>query len=287
MTRVAVVVDSTASLPPELVAEHGILVVPMRLTFGDETFRDGVDIQPAEFYRRLALGRLLPKTASPPPGEFLDAFRRAAERGAGGVLCLTLARELSSTHQAASLAAEQAQEAIRGLQIRVIDSRTAGGAEGLVALEAARSARQDLPLGDVVATAERAIRDVQFIGALDTLHYIWKGGRIPRAALWATSLLRIKPILEIRHGQVPLVEKPRTRKRAFQRLIAIVVERAQGRQLRLMVLHGDAPQEAQALAAELKRKLHCKEMLVSTFTPVIGAHTGPGLLGVAFLPVED
>lgn len=286
MSGVTVVVDSTASLPLSLAGRHGILVIPMRLTFGHESLRDGVDIQPAEFYRRLASGGPLPKTAAPPPEDFVASFKQAADQGAEGVVCLTIAKELSSTYDTARLAAGLAAEPLKGFRINIVDSRTAGGAEGLAALEAARAAGRGASLEEVTATAERSIRSVQFIGVLDTLYYIWKGGRVPRTALWATSLLQIKPILEIRDGRVQPVERPRTQKRAIQRLLALVAGRAAGRAMRVMVLHGDAPREAELLAEEVRDKVRCEELLVSTFPPVIGAHTGPGLLGVAFLPVE-
>jgi DegV family protein with EDD domain len=281
-----VVVDSTASLPAGLAAQHRIVVVPMTLSFGGELLRDGVDIQPDEFYRRLASGATLPKTASPSPGDFVAAFEAAAFRGARAILCLTLAKELSSTYDAARLGASQARERLPGVSIEVVDTRTAGGAEGLVALAAARAAARASTLSDVASVAARVIAQAQFIGVLDTLYYIWKGGRIPRAALWATSLLQVKPILEIRDGKVPLVERPRTRKRALERLVAIVAERSGGKPLRMIVLHGNAPQEADVLLARLRAAVRCEEAFIAPFTPVIGAHTGPGLLGVAFHPAE-
>lgn len=283
---VAVVVDSTASLPADLAAKHRIVVVPMTLSFGGEPLRDGVDIQPDEFYRRLVSSDTLPKTASPSPGHFVAAFEAAASRGARSILCLTLAKELSSTYEAARLGASQALERLPGVAIQVVDTRTAGGAQGLVALAAARAAAGASPISDVASVAARVIAQAQFIGVLDTLHYIWKGGRIPRAALWATSLLQIKPILEIRDGKVPLVERSRTRKKALERLVTMVAKRSVGKPLRMIVLHGNAPKEADVLLARLRLAVRCEEAFIAPFTPVIGAHTGPGLLGVAFHPAE-
>jgi DegV family protein with EDD domain len=276
------VVDSTASLPEEIAAQNAIHVVPMKLSFAGQPLRDGVDIAPEEFYRRLASGGPMPKTASPSPGDFLQAFQRASAEGAAGVLCLTLASELSGAYQAAQLGAEQAQAGLPRLRIRVVDTRTAGGAQGLVALGAAREAATGTELDHVEAVAQGLISRVQFLGVLDTLYYLWKGGRVPRAAVWATSLLQIKPVLEIRDGRVSLLERPRTRRRATQRVLDVVAQRAGHQPIRALVMHADLPQEAADVLARLTVTTRCEEAHIVPFTPVIGAHTGPGLLAIAF-----
>ncbi|MSP78119.1 MAG: DegV family protein [Dehalococcoidia bacterium] len=286
LQSVAVVVDSTASLPADVASKHRIFVVPMHLTFGAQTFRDGVDIQPAEFYARLAASLLLPKTASPSPGEFLDAFKQASA-SADSVLCLTLSSQLSSVYEAATLAAAQAKDALPGVAIQVLDTRTAGGAQGLVALAAAEAAARGADLPAVRDAAQRAAERVQFLGVLDSLHYLWKGGRVPRAAMWATSLLQIKPVLDIKDGNVRLVERPRTRRHALDRLLAIAQQRAAGRPVQATVMHANMPADAAELAHRLAEAVTCTYLFITAFTPVIGAHTGPGLLGIALLPSDN
>lgn len=266
---------------------HAITVVPMQLIFGEIALRDGVDIQPAEFYRRLAQSRVLPTTSGPTPEDFLAAFRSAAARGYAEVLCLTLASGLSSTYASALAAVGQAKGELPHLQVTVMDSQTAGGALGLVALAAAEEAERGRTLAAVTAEAQRVAERVYFVGVLDTLYYIWKGGRVPRVAVWATSLLQIKPILDIRHGKVRLVERPRTRRRALERILALVAQHASGQPVKAVVMHADAPGEADALLARLRAAVRCTEVFTTPFTPVIGAHTGPGLLGVAFYPLME
>jgi DegV family protein with EDD domain len=254
----------------------------MKVSFGQESFRDGVDLTPAQFYERLATSKALPTTASPSAGDFLQAFQNAAAQGMTAVLCLTVARDLSSTYQAAALAADQAKKDVPSLNFQVMDTRTAGGAQALLALAAARAAQEGSNLPAVAAEVSDLLPRVHFLGLVDTLYYIWKGGRIPRAALWATTLLQIKPILEIKDGKVPMLERPRTRARALERLTAIVTDRAAGKPLRAIVMHANAPGEADALLARLAARVQFAEVFTAPFTPVIGAHTGPGLLGVAF-----
>lgn len=280
---VAIVVDSTASLPAPLLARYPIHVVPMALAFEGRSYRDGVDLTPEDFFTLLAQTKRLPQTASPSPDDFLSAFQTAASH-AQDILCLTLASELSGTNEAARGAQELARERLPRVTIRLMDTRTAGGAEALIALGAARAALAGKDLPQVTAVAEQIVQRVHFLGVLDTLYYLWKGGRAPWAALWISSLLNIKPILDIQGGRVRLLEKPRTRRRAVERLLAQVKQRAGSAPLRVNIMHANLPQEARQLQEQVESSFRCVEMFTSIFTPVIGAHTGPGLLGIAFHP---
>ena len=279
--RVAVVTDSTVSLPREYYSSLPLWVVPLEVVIEGKTYQDGVDISAEEFYALFPRLTRPPTTSSPQPASWLEAFRQAAGQ-ASSVLCITLASALSTTFRSALAAQEMAREALPGLPIRVTDSTTAGGGLAWVALAAARRAREGAGLEEVEAYAREVAGRVHFLGVLNTLYYTWKGGRIPRLALWATSLLNIKPILELSQGQIKMVERPRSRPRALDRLLALVRQRTTGRPLRVNVMHASAPDEAEGLAARLRDSFPIAELLVSTFTPVIGAHTGPGLLGLAF-----
>ncbi len=279
--KVALVCDSAACLPPELVSELGIQVVPMELVIDGRTYMDGVDITPGEFYSILGRSERPPTTAAPQPASFVEAIARAAGHG-DAVLCLTLLSTISATHGAAEVALELAKEALPGVQVELMDTGTAAGAQGLVVLAAARAAAGGADLPRARAAAARVSRGVELIAFLDTLHYLWKGGRVPRIAAWATSVLALKPMMEMKQGEIRPLERPRTRRHAIDRLLALVRKRADGNPIRANVMHALASDDAEAIRERLMAELECIECLVSEFTPVMGAHTGPGLVGIAF-----
>ncbi|MFN3973874.1 MAG: DegV family protein [Dehalococcoidia bacterium] len=279
--KVVVVADSTISLPHSLLERWGVITVPLELTINGQVYRDGVDITAEDLYRMMPTLPEPPKTSAPRPGAFLQAFQQASRR-APTVLCLTLASRLSATYYTALAAAELARESLPHLRIQVLDTQTAGGGEALVALAAAELAWCGSPLEAVASQAQRVAQQVHFLGVLETLYYLWKGGRVPKVALWATNLLSIKPILDIHHGEVHLVERPRTKARAMERILGLIEERVGKGPLRVNIMHANAPDEAQTLLGHIEERFTCRQVLVTVFTPVIGAHTGPGLLGVAF-----
>jgi len=284
--RVAIVTDSTVSLSPEQVRGYPVHIVPLRLTLDGAVLRDGVDLTPTEFYRRLPLLKSHPTTSAPRPGDFLEAFRSAGAY-AEGILCITLASALSATYDSARLAAEALRQERPDLPVRLLDSGTAGGALALTVLRCARASLCGQGLEAVEAVARRTLERAHFLGVLETLYYLWKGGRIPRIGLWATSLLHLNPVLEIGGGTVRLVARPRTKARALERLVDLTAERARGRPIHAHILHADRPEEAEDLRRRLEARVACREVLISVFTPSIGAHTGPGLLALGFYPEEE
>lgn len=280
---VKVVVDSTSSLTGDHTRGLPLEVVPLQLSVDGRSYRDGVDITPDEFYRLIVDDAVSAHTAAPSPAAFESAFQRAFAAGLD-VLCVTTTARLSATYgiAAASLDSARARHPERGGV--VIDSATAGGAEALVALAAARLAAEGGTLDEV----ERAARDVAgrvyFIGILESLRRLQRGGRVPRAAMWAASLLNIKPVLAIwpGEGEVRMVARPRTRARAVERVLRVMAAETGGRPVRVVVMHAAAPEEAENLHRRISERFDCTETTIAPFTPVIGAHTGPGLLGVAF-----
>ena len=277
----AVIVDSTASLPPALLDGLPLHVVPLRVELDGATYLDGVEISAEELYRRLPLLKCQPKSSAPSPASFLDAFRLASGY-TQDLLCITLTATLSGTYDAARVAAETALEALPGVRIRVLDSSTVGGAEGLVALAAARAAGDGRPPSEVVSIAQGVAERVHFLGVMETLHYAWSGGHIPRAALWATRLLDIKPVLDIWRGEVRLLARPRTKANGVLRMLSEMAGRVRGGPLHVMAMHADARDQAEGPLAQIEARFPCRDTLIVPFTPVIGAHTGPGLLAVAF-----
>ena len=279
--RVAVVVDSTVSLPTALLEGLPLHIVPLKLDLDGTSYLDGVDLTPGELYRRLPSLQGLPKSSAPSPASFLAAFHEAALH-AEDLLCVTLTSRLSGTYDAARTAIQVAGDELPDLRIRLLDSTTAGGAEGLVALAAARTAAEGRSLNEVFAVAERVSERVHFLGVMETLHYVWKGGHIPRVALWASTLLDIKPVLDIWRGEVRLVGRPRTKAKGIARMLATMAKRVGEGPLHVVAMHADAPDEAEELLRQVQARFACAEALIVPFTPVIGAHTGPGLLAVAF-----
>ena len=279
--KVAVVVDSSSSLPRDLLDRWDIRVVSHELVLGDRTFRDGVDIRPDEFYRLLQNGSGTPTTSSPGPAGFLEAFRSAGG-AAGSTVCITLASDFSATYSSACLAARTASQEMPGSVIRVIDSRTAAGAEGLIALEAARAADAGADLEEVLSVVHDLIPRVNLLAFLDTLDYLRRSGRVPRIAALAGSLLGIRPLTELRLGEARMLERPRSRGRAMERLVAVMGGRVGERPVHVIVMHAQASNDADDLSRRVQDRFDCREVFVSEFTPVMGAHLGPGLLGLAF-----
>ena len=280
--RVAIVVDSAASLPTDIAQQSLLWTVPLNLTMGSRSYLDGVSVSPTEFYRMLRDSADLPTTAAPTPASYLQAFREAAH-WAGSILCLTVASKFSASFDSATAAVHLAKDAIPDVAITLLDSGTAAGGEGLVALEALRTASQGGDLDGVVGAAHKVVERVTVIAFLDTLYYLWKGGRVPRIAHVATSALRIKPIFELSQGEVRTIARPRTRSRAMARLVGLMRERVAGRHgINAIVMHADAEAAANDVRRRIELDIDCEQLSVSEFTPVLGAHIGPGLVGIAF-----
>lgn len=279
--RVAVVVDSAASLPAWASDDPLLHVVPMQLVVGGRTYLDGRELSPTEFYRMQRDRSHTPTTAGPSPQSYISAFETAA-RQSSSILCLCIARRYSAAHDSALLAVRQAQELLPYVQIAALDSGSAAGGEGLIALEALRAANQGLDLVEVVKIARQITEKVSLVAFLDTLYYVWKGGRVPRLAYAGASLLGLKPMFELASGEVHAIGRPRTRARAMRRLVEAMRTRVGDRPLHVSVMHGDCPEDAEELRHALEGEFDCEELYISEFTPVMGAHTGPGLLGLAF-----
>jgi len=202
---VAIVVDSGSCLPSDLVQHLPIYTVPHNLVIDDRPFRDGIDVGPAEFYRLLRENNHVLSTSSPTPVNFLEAFR-SARNVAESVVCITISTNFSSTFDSATVAASMAQEELPGYNIRVMDSKAAAGAEGLIALDAARAAQRGANLDEVVSGVQGLIPEVNLLAFLDTLYYLRRRGRVPREAARAGALLGIKPQTEMRLGEAKVLD---------------------------------------------------------------------------------
>ena len=276
MTGVGVITDSGCDLPPELTDEQGIDVVPLTIRFGEEELLDRRDLTPQDFWARCARTPRLPETAAPSPGAFQEAYDRAAAAGATGLVCVTLSSALSATYQSAVTAAQAVADRI---PVRVVDSRSVSIGLGLMALTAARMARDGKALDDVAGAAEDLVGRTRVFGALDTLENLKRGGRIGGAEAFLGSLLSIKPIIEVRDGVVESESRQRTRGRSLQYLVAKV--REAGEVENLAVMHARAADVDHLL--DLLGAVYPRDgILVGEIGPVIGTHAGPGCIGVAF-----
>ena len=279
--RVAVVTDSASAIPPEMAAEFGIAIAPMEITIDGRTHIEGPSVSLKTFYRDLLTADQLPTTSAPKPQAWLDAIREAAS-GADSVLCITLSSNLSAAYDAARVAKDLAQKDLPGKDVRVFDSESAAGSQALITLAAARAAAQGGSLDDVESAAMRVRSRVRLVAFLETLKFIHKGGRVPRIAFWATQLLDIKPVLQFSRGRVDIVARPRSRRRAFDRLMGTVRADLAGKRAHVNVMHADAAEEAALIVANLGSEFDCRELFLTQFHPFMGAHTGPGLVAVAY-----
>lgn len=279
MAGIRVVTDSASDLPPDLEAELGIDIVPLTIRFGNEELVDRRDLSPAEFWSRMASSPVLPETAAPSPGAFEESFRRAADEGFDGVVCVTLSGDLSATYQSAVVAAKAVADVI---PVRVIDSRTVTMGEGLMAIAAARAAKQGKGLDDCAGVAEDLVPRTKLYGALDTMENLKKGGRVGSAQALLGSMLSIKPIIEVTgdtNGKVEAESKQRTRSKALRYLVEKVRQHGQVEDLALM--HGAAP-DVDELLDLLGAVYPRDDIIVGDIGPVIGTHGGPRVIGVIF-----
>jgi DegV family protein with EDD domain len=282
MSKVALVTDSTAYIPPEMAKPYPITVAPQVLIWGAETFRDGVDIQPVEFYTRLAKATVMPSTSQISPAGFEKIFRDLLAEGYE-VLTITISNLLSGTMASAI----QAKQALEGQPIELVDSTTTAMAMGFQVLEAAKAAVRGASLAECKAVAEAARQKTGVVVTFETLEFLHRGGRIGGAQRYLATALNIKPVLEITGGVLEPVDKVRTRRKALNRLVELVGERTGGQKpLQISILHANAQEEARDLLVQVKNTYTVTDGSVTDVSPVIGTHAGPGTVGICWM-VED
>jgi DegV family protein with EDD domain len=272
---VRIVTDSACDLPEEVATELGIVIVPLTIRFGDDEFVDRRDLSSADFWKRCAASPTLPETAAPAPGQFEAAFHSLIDDGATGIVCVSLSSVMSATMQSAQVAASALGSTV---PIEVVDSRSVTLGLGMIAVGAAEHARDGGSTAEVAGHARHLATRSHVWGALDTLDNLRKGGRIGGAKAMLASVLSIKPIIEVRDGQVEEGGKQRTRSKALQFLVDKV--RAAGTIEHLAVLQADAP-DVDAFVAQLQ-PLFPEPIVVGQIGPVVGTHAGRGAIGVVW-----
>lgn len=277
MGKVVVVTDSTATVPSDLVQSLDIRIVPVLLVLGNQTFRDSVDITPGDVYRWLRTSKQIPTTAAPSVGDFVCIYAAAAQE-ASGIVSIHMSPDLSATYNVALMASQL----VEGAPIRVVNCQTAAMGQGFATLEAARAAATGATLDEVVRRVEEVAAKVNLFLTLNTFEYLHRGGRIGGAATLLGTLLQIKPVLYVADGYVDLFSRPRTKAKAIRVMMEQLTKAADGGSLHVAIFHADVAEEAEALQQRIATNLECDEIYVTEMTPIMGAHTGPGVLGVVF-----
>jgi DegV family protein with EDD domain len=276
--RVAVVTDSTAYIPDEALGGLDIPVIPLWLIWGDDRFRDGVDIDPGTFYRRLRERDTIPTTSQPSVGEFIDFYRRVAEEmQTDTIVGAYISAKISGTVASAEAAAAQLPE----LNITVIDSLSTSMGLGFVALAAARAAASGEAVEEVVAAADAVRERLRVLFAVDTLEYLHKGGRIGGARRFLGTMLDIKPLLHLDDGCVEPLCQVRTKRRVIAEMLDRAEESLHGKSMaEVAVIDVDNREESDTVAEEVKKRFDVSTVYQTSVSPVIGTHTGPGTVGM-------
>jgi DegV family protein with EDD domain len=283
--KVAIVIDTTACVPTEQVNKYNIGVVPIQLIIDNQTYRDGIDIKPTEFYALLRQSRKMPTTATASPEHYLEAFRRASLR-APSILCLTEPSKFSAMFNSARSAADIARETLRNTTIEIIDGTTAAAGLALVALAAAKAAALEKSPEAVKEVAQNIMSRINLLATLNTLQYLARSGRVPQAAAMVNTILNIKPVFSLNHADAHTVALPRTMKSAINRMLKLMKPLVKkGRGLHVAVMHADALEQAESFKNRISAQFDC-QIFITEFTPVMGVHTGPGLIGAAFYNEE-
>ncbi len=274
---VKIVTDSVADLPAQVVNELGVTIVPLNVRFGTEVYRDGVDLTAEQFYDRLTHSKILPVTSVPSPGSFAEAYDKLAEE-ADEILAIVVSAKLSGTYE---VALQSIGLMKRKCRVEVIDSQFGAVAEGLVVIAAAKTANNGASLDEVIDVTQKTIPRVDMRAAFDTLEYLKRGGRIGKAQAFLGSMLNVNPIITLKGGVVEPAGRMRSRAKAIDYLYTFAMGYSHIEEI--AVEDAACPDEAEALVERLGLKFPKERIYRSRTTPVIGTHTGPGLLLIAIL----
>ena len=278
---VKIVTDSVADLPSHVVKELDITVVPILVRWGEELYRDGIDLTAAQFYERLKRSRIPPSTSVPSPGTFAEAYDKLAEE-ANEILAIIVTSRLTGTY---NVALQSIGLMKRKCRVEVIDSKCATMAEGFVVMKAAQAAQAGASLDEVMEVARKTIPRVDFLSTFDTLEYLKRGGRIGKAQAFLGSILKVNPLITLRDGVVEPAGRTRSRAKAIDRLCEFAMSYSHIEEI--AIEEATTPNEADRIAERLSIKFPKERIYRSKPSPVIGAHTGPGFLLIAVLGDKD
>lgn len=277
--KIAIITDSTNNLPADFISQYQIKVVPLTLVIGSETYLDGVEMRPEDFYKRLTSEKVHPTTSQPAPGDFLKAFQSAKDEGAEEIIVLTISSAMSGTIESARMAAKNFE-----IPVTIIDSKSNTMGLGWQVLACARARETGAKVSEIVAIVDNVREHLHLHVLLDTLEFLFKGGRIAGAAKLVNNVLKIKPQIRVNHatGSVEPVDISRTRAKAIESLYSAFTKKLDlSRPLRIAILHNDALEEAKALAEKVAAELKPVELIIQLTSPVLGVHTGPQAIALA------
>ncbi|MEL7625852.1 MAG: DegV family protein [Anaerolineaceae bacterium] len=281
MNKVAIVTDSTVAIPPSIAEEQRLTIVPLSVNWDGQTFLDGIDIAPKEFYERLEHSKTMPTTSQPSAGAFAEVFQKLLDEGFD-ILCMVISSKISGTYDSAI----QGAEGFPKDRLIVMNSLQASMPLAIMALMTSDAALKGASLLECKNLAADISDRIQTLFVVDTLEFLHRGGRIGAAARFLGTALNLKPILKLQNGAIQPLEKVRTFKKAIKRVFEIAESDLgkQGRIEFLGVLSANSPKLSEELVTEARERFKIKNEFVSEISPVVGTHTGPGTVGVVYLP---
>ncbi len=279
MSKVAIVVDSTAFIPPELVAQYDLHVIPQVLNWEGKSYKDDVDITPDEFYTRLKTAKEMPTTSQPSAGEFFEFFSEVAKT-ADSIVATHLSEFLSGTLASARAAADMMPD---NYPIEIVDTRSTAMGLGFMTLAAARAVENGADYKEAAEAARALIDRMRVVFVVDTLEFLHRGGRIGGAKRFVGSMLSLKPVLHLENGRIEPLASVRTKRKAVQHALQVMEEEMKGKSnIRVAVMNALAPEEGNKILDEVQQRLNPMELLNTELSPIVGAHVGPGTVGVIY-----
>ena len=279
MAKVAIVTDSTVCFPQELIKSYPITIAPQVLIWGNETFKDSIDIQPTAFYQRLAKASVMPSSSQASPATFEAIYRDLLSKDYQ-ILSVLISQKLSGTIASAVLAKSNIGE---DSPIEIVDSYFTAMAMGFQVLEAAKASVQGATLAECKALVEAARMRCGIYLTVETLEFLHRGGRIGGASRFLGTALNIKPIMNVQNGAIAALERVRTRAKSLQRLVELLETEVGKKPLQVSALHANIPADAQYLLDQVQGRLNLTYGGISELSPVIGANVGPGTVGLAYM----
>ncbi|OGO62883.1 MAG: hypothetical protein A2030_12040 [Chloroflexi bacterium RBG_19FT_COMBO_50_10] len=281
MQKIAVITDTDSSIPFDLAARHNIYQVPMTVHFGEESYETVYAINDADTFRRIDKEGKLPTTAAPSPGRFAAAFKNAMDGGAEQIICICVSSAVSVTYNSAVTA----RESFPDRDITVIDSGSLSMGLGYMALAAGEAASQGASINEIISLINEIRDRTHLFAALSTLKYLVMGGRVTNLAAGVAAILDVKPILTIQDGRLEVLERVRTQKKAWERVIELSARKTGEREIEKMcILHVNAPRMARLFEDEIRSRMHCpKDILLAEVTPGLSVHSGAGMVGTVFV----